>query len=69
MLRRLPEVIPSAGADILVCLNAPELGEAFVADLVAEYLPGAELLKRLPDPPGYLESGEGSGLKRLVYRV
>jgi len=69
MLRRLPEVIHPAGADILVCLNAPELGEAFVADLVAEYLPSAEFLKRLPEAPGYLESGEGWGLKRLVYRL
>lgn len=69
MLRRLPEVIHSAGADILVCLNAPELGEGFVVDLMEEYLPGAELLKRLPDAPGYLESGQGWGLKRLVYRV
>ena len=69
MLRRLPEVTHPAGADILVCLNAPELGESFVVDLMRDYLPRAELSYRLSDPPGYLESGEGWGLKRLAYRV
>lgn len=44
-------------------------GEKFVADLVGEYLPSAKFLRHLEDPPGYLESGEGWELKRLVYRV
>lgn len=69
MLRRLPEILTPSGADILVCLNAPELGEGFITDLLSEYVPTAELVMRLPDPPGYLESGEGWGLKRLVYRT
>lgn len=69
MLRRLPEILNPRGADLLVCLNAPELDEGFITDLLREHLPAAEFVLRLPDPPGYLESGEGWGLKRLVYRV
>lgn len=69
MLRRLNEILTPSGADILVCLNAPELGEEFVSDLMQEFLPSAKLVMSLPDPPGYLESGEGWGLKRLAYRI
>ena len=69
MLRRLPEILTPSGADILVCLNAPELDENFITDLLSEHLPEAELVMRLADPPGYLESGEEWGLKRLVYRA
>lgn len=69
MLRRLPEILTPSGADILVCLNAPELEGSFIPGLMQEYLPAAQQVMSLPDPPGYLESGEGWGLKRLVYRV
>jgi len=69
MLRRLSEVLNADGALILVCLNAPELEASFIADLMAEYLPSARLIGSLPNPEGYVESGSGWGLKRLVYQV
>lgn len=69
MLRRLPEILTPSGADILVCLNAPELGDGFIPDLMQDYLPSAEWVMSLSEPPGYLESGDGWGLKRLVYRT
>ena len=34
-----------------------------------EHLGDAELVMRLADPQGYIEAGEGWGLKRLVYRL
>ena len=72
MLRRLEEILNPAeygGAEILACLNAPELDERFISDLFQEYLPEAQFIKKLPDPHGYQESGDGWGLKRLVYKV
>lgn len=62
-------MIEPSGVEILACLNAPELDEAFLTHLFHAHLGKAELVGRLPDPPGYIESGEGWGLKRLVYRV
>lgn len=68
MLRRLGEILNPEGAEILACLNAPELGEGFLTDLFNEYLPEAVLVESLPNPKGYIEVGEGWGLKRLIYR-
>lgn len=69
VLRRLPDVIDSKSADILVCLNAPELDDAFLHRLMQEYVPGAYLVERLDDPPGYVESHMERRLKRFVYRL
>jgi len=69
MLRRLPEVLNPAGALILVCLNAPELDVQFIESLMAEYLPKAQFVEKLPDPLGYVESDPSKGLKRLVYQI
>ncbi len=69
MLRRLPEILNLEGALILVCLNAPELDETFIANLMAEYLPSARLVSLLPTPEGYAEAESGWGLKRLVYQI
>jgi len=69
LLRRLREVLNPSGAEILACLNAPELDEYFLTNLFDEHLGEAELMMRLTDPQGYIEAGEGWGLKRLVYRL
>lgn len=69
MLRRLSEVLNPGGAEVLACLNAPELDEGFLHHLFQEHLDQAELVTCLPPPEGYLEAGEGWGLKRLVYRT
>jgi len=71
MVRRVIELInrsENKEAYILACLNAPELDESYVSELFEKHAPEAELIKKLPDPQGYVESGEGAGLKRLVYR-
>jgi 23S rRNA (cytosine1962-C5)-methyltransferase len=69
MLRRLGEILNPDGAEVLACLNAPELDECFLTDLFQEHLGGAEFVGRLTEPEGYHEAGEGWGLKRLVYQV
>lgn len=66
MLRRLPEIL-SPRAEILACLNAPELDENFLPDLMAEHVPKAKLIKQLSSPDGYVEMQPQHGLKRMLY--
>jgi len=54
-------------AELLVCLNAPWLGEEFLEQLVAENLPGCEKVARLPFAPGFDEADPQAGLKVLHY--
>jgi len=68
LLRRLPEILAEKG-EILACLNAPELGERFLSDLFAEYIPQATFFECLPQPAGYEEAERDRRLKRSVYHL
>lgn len=68
LLRRLPEVLAEK-AEVLACLNAPELDDTFLTELFAEHLPQAKFSGILPQPTGYEEAEAGRRLKRLVYRL
>ncbi len=67
LLRHLHRLL-TAQADLLICLNAPWLGQDFLEQLVAENLPGCELVARLPFAPGFVEKEAQAGLKVLHYR-
>ena len=66
LLRRVPELM-LPGGDLLLCLNAPELGEDFLQQQVAEYAPDCELVERIASPAVFVEA-QGKGLKVLHYR-
>jgi len=67
LIRRLPDLLAPDG-HVLLCLNAPELGPAFLQDQVAELAPELIYVERLANPPSFADvSGERS-LKVLVYR-
>lgn len=55
-------------ADILACLNAPWLPEAFLDAVMHENLPGVERVERLPLAPGFTEPDPDAALKVIHYR-
>ena len=55
-------------ADLLACLNAPWLDEAFLDRAVLDNLAGSEKVERLPLAPGYLEPDRDAALKVVHYR-
>lgn len=65
VLRRLPELL-APGGHALLCLNAPELPEAFLRDALAAEAPTLQGLQRLPNPPGFEDADTDRALKVLV---
>lgn len=66
VLRRLPDLL-APGGHALLCLNAPELPEAFLRDAVAAEAPGLACVQRLPNPPAFADVDADRALKVLVY--
>lgn len=68
VLRRLPEFM-APGGEVLLCLNAPELGEDFLLQLAAEHCPAAEFVERLPPAEGFPDLDPDRRLKLMVFRM
>ena len=68
VLRRLPSLL-AEGGDALVCLNAPELGENFLVDAMAEHCPTGDFVERLANRKDFPESDPQRNLKMLHYRI
>jgi 23S rRNA (cytosine1962-C5)-methyltransferase len=68
VLRRLGE-LAAPEARILVCLNAPELDEDYVRQLVADNSPASVFEQRLDGHPDFPDVDPGRKLKLLVYRI
>ncbi|MCL1065444.1 class I SAM-dependent methyltransferase [Shewanella olleyana] len=68
LLRRLPELL-AEGGEVLLCLNAPELGCDFLMQQVAETAPSLEFIERIENPPVFADIDEQKSLKVLRYRV
>ncbi len=62
IVRRLPD-LTHPGSQILACLNAPQLDEAFLTDLFPEY----QLGFRLPQAIGYEDLRSQAALKSIVF--
>ncbi|MAD43454.1 MAG: methyltransferase [Oceanospirillaceae bacterium] len=67
ILRRLPEFM-TAGADLLLCLNSPDLDESFLRQQAEEHAPGCEFIGRIANPGVFREAQPGRGLKVLHFR-
>ncbi|MBA4260597.1 MAG: SAM-dependent methyltransferase [Comamonadaceae bacterium] len=67
LVRRLPELL-RPGGHALLCLNAPELPEQFLRDVLATEAPELELLQRLPNPAVFADVSSDRALKVLVVR-
>ena len=62
-------VCEAPGGHALLCLNAPEIGSAFLQDQVREHAPELVFEQRLPNPPVFADIDPERALKVLVYRA
>jgi 23S rRNA (cytosine1962-C5)-methyltransferase len=68
LLRRMPELL-APEAQLLLCLNAPELNEAFLREHMQAQAPDLVFEQRLPNPAAFADSDEQRSLKVLVFRA
>ncbi|WP_221796815.1 class I SAM-dependent methyltransferase [Oceanobacter mangrovi] len=66
LLRRLREML-APSAQLLLCLNAPELGEAFLHHCVEQECPDWTFVERIATPSVFVEATDTAGLKVLRY--
>jgi 23S rRNA (cytosine1962-C5)-methyltransferase len=68
LMRRLPDLV-APGGHALLCLNAPELGPAFLQDAMRELAPELQFVERVANPAVFADRDEERALKVLVYRA
>jgi 23S rRNA (cytosine1962-C5)-methyltransferase len=68
ILRRLPDLL-EPGGHALLCLNAPELGSAFVHEQMQALAPELTFVERVANPTVFADVSEERSLKVLVYRA
>jgi len=68
LMRRLPELL-SPGGHALLCLNAPELGVAFLKDQMQSLAPELTFVERVANPAAFGDVSPERALKVLVYRL
>lgn len=68
LMRRLPDLLVPGG-HALLCLNAPELGLAFLQDQMRELAPELQFVERVANPAVFADVSEERSLKVLVYRA
>ncbi|MFT5163063.1 MAG: 23S rRNA (cytosine1962-C5)-methyltransferase [Alteromonadaceae bacterium] len=64
LIKRLP-TLAAQQADVLLCLNSPEVDSGFILDLVAEHCPTLQFIKRLENHPRFPEIDIKKSLKVL----
>jgi len=67
IIRRIPELM-NPNADLMLCLNAPDLSEEFLFETVTEYCPECQFIERIETPDVFKEAEAGKGLKVLLFR-
>ena len=68
LMRRLPELL-APGGYALLCLNAPELGLAFLQDQMKELAPELTFVERVANPAVYADVSPERSLKVLAYQM
>ncbi|MFG6412558.1 class I SAM-dependent methyltransferase [Roseateles sp. DC23W] len=68
LARRLPALL-APGGHALLCLNAPELGEAFLREAVEANAPELSFVERVANPAAFQDVSEDRSLKVLAYRL
>ena len=67
-MRRLPELL-APGGHALLCLNAPELGLAFLQDQMQELAPELQFVQRVANPAVFADVSTERSLKVLAYQL
>ncbi|GAA6141842.1 class I SAM-dependent methyltransferase [Hydrogenophaga sp. 5NK40-0174] len=65
LVRRLPELL-LPGGKALLCLNAPEIPESFLHDLLRTEAPTMVVEERLSNPPAFADVSNDRALKVIV---
>lgn len=68
LLRRLPDLL-MPGGHALLCLNAPELGTAFLQEQVRESAPELVFVERVQNPAAFADVDAQRALKVLAYEA
>lgn len=68
LMRRLPDLL-APGGQVLLCLNAPELGVDFLQDQMRELAPELQFVERVANPAVFADVEPGRALKVLVYQA
>lgn len=68
LMRRLPDLL-RPGGHALLCLNAPELGLAFLQDQMQALAPELQFVERVQNPAVFADVSPECSLKVLVYRA
>lgn len=68
LMRRLPDLL-APGGHALLCLNAPELGLAFLQDQMRELAPELTFVERVANPAVFADVSAERSLKVLVYQA
>jgi 23S rRNA (cytosine1962-C5)-methyltransferase len=68
LMRRLPDLL-MPGGNALLCLNAPELGAAFLQDQMKELASELDFVQRLPNPTAFGDVSIDRSLKVLIYKA
>lgn len=68
LMRRLPDLL-APGGHALLCLNAPELGLAFLQDQMQALAPQLSFVQRVSNPPVFADVSAERSLKVLVYKA
>ena len=68
LVRRMPELL-AQGGEVLLCLNAPELGTDFLMEQVAKNAPQLVFVERLDNPASFEDVNSEKSLKVLRYTM
>jgi len=68
LMRRLPDLLVPGG-QVLLCLNAPELGPGFLQEAMAAQAPTLRFVERLANPPAFADVSTERSLKVLIYQA
>ncbi len=66
IIRRIPQWM-NDGAQLMLCLNSPDLDENFLKTEVARECPQCHFEQRLDNPEVFKEAHQGKGLKVLLF--
>ena len=67
ILRRIPQLM-KPGGELMLCLNSPDLSEAFLHQQIVIECPDCHFIEQIKPPQVFKEAHQGKGLKVLLYR-
>lgn len=67
IISRIPQLMKPGGL-LMMCLNSPDLDDAFLKQQVDEHCPECQLVGKIDNPEVFKEAQEGKGLKVYLYQ-